>query len=145
MIRQADHGDEETFRRFNSSLSERDLPEDGFAYAFRENLKQENNRYLIAEKNGRPAGMGSCHVQWLLHHAAPIAEIQELYVLPEFRSRGIGILLIEALVAFARSKNAEQIELSTHRKRIDAHRFYAREGFSDSHLKWVRSITAEHV
>lgn len=90
-----------------------------------------------------PVGMGSCHVQWLVHHAAPIAEVQELYVVPEYRSQGIGAHLLNALIEFARSKNALQVELSSQLRRVDAHRFYYRQNFINNHLKFVYPLS-EH-
>lgn len=137
-IREATAGDLETLFRFNMALSDRSLSREGFENAVRANLPNENNRYLIALVNGVPAGVGSCHVQWLLHHAEPIAEVQEMYVEPAFRSQGIGALLLHELEEFARSRGANQVELSTNRRRLDAHRFYGREGYNDSHLKWVK-------
>ena len=75
-------------------------------------------------------------LEWLLHHAAPIAEVQEMYVVPQYRSMGVGARLLHALVDFARSCNAENVELSSQKKRVDAHRFYVREGFQNNHLKF---------
>lgn len=143
VVREAVPDDEEIFYRFNSALSERDLPREGFSQAFRVNLAHSNNLYIVAEADGEAIGMGSCHVQWLLHHAAPIAEIQELYVLPGFRSQGVGEILIKRLIGFAGSKNAEQVELSTNKKRVDAQRFYSREGFVNHHLKWTKPVSDE--
>ncbi|WP_345030623.1 GNAT family N-acetyltransferase [Ravibacter arvi] len=139
-IRTATLEDEGAFLSFNEALSGRELPRDGFARAWRENMQAKGNIYILAEAEGKPVGMGSCHVQWLLHHAEAIAEIQELYVAPGFRSCGVGVALLEALISFAGKAGATQVELSTNRKRLDAHRFYAREGFADTHLKWVKEI-----
>ncbi len=142
-IRSALPGDEEVFYRLNCGLSEKELSRHGFSAAFRENLALPGACYLVAESEGEVVGMGSCHVQWLLHHAGPIAEIQELYVVPGFRSAGAGAALLEKLTEFAKSKHAAQLELSTHKRRADAHRFYAREGFACSHFKWVKVLDAE--
>lgn len=139
MVREVTAADEELLYRFNSELSGRPLSREGFARAFSLNVVgRPDNRYLVAEVGGLAVGMGSCHVQWLLHHASPIAEIQELYVLPEYRSLGVGAVLIQELERFASIRQAEQVELSTNKKRIDAQRFYARQGYSDTHLKWVK-------
>lgn len=141
-IRKALPGDEEVFYHLNCGLSEKELPRHEFSAAFRENIALPGACYLVAEARGQVIGMGSCHVQRHLHHAAPVAEIMELYVLPELRSAGAGVLLLESLTGFAKSKNAAQIELSTHKRRVDAHRFYAREGFDCSHFKWVKVLDA---
>jgi PhnO protein len=142
-IRKALPEDEEVFYRLNCGLSEKELSRHGFSAAFRENIALPNACYLAADKDGKIIGMGSCHVQWHLHHAAPVAEIMELYVVPEHRSGCIGASLLEKLIEFAKSKNAVQVELSTHKRREDAHRFYAREGFECSHFKWVKILDTD--
>ncbi|ODS82385.1 MAG: hypothetical protein ABS46_09115 [Cytophagaceae bacterium SCN 52-12] len=139
-VRRALPEDEEVFYRLNCGLSEKELSRHGFSAAFRENIALPNACYLAADKNGEIIGMGSCHVQRHLHHAAPVAEILELYVVPGHRSTGAGAVLLESLTEFAKSKNAVQLELSTHKRRVDAHRFYAREGFEYSHFKWVKVL-----
>lgn len=136
VLRKAEFSDVEILYKFISDLEEKELDREGFFHAARTNLQQPGNLYLIAEIAGEPVGVGSCHVQWLLHHAAPIAEVQEMYVVPKYRSMGVGARLLHALVDFARSCNAENVELSSQKKRVDAHRFYVREGFQNNHLKF---------
>jgi len=142
-IRAAELSDAELLYRFICDLEDEQLNWEGFYYALTTNLPHEGNIYLIAEVDGMPVGMGSCHVQWLVHHAAPIAEVQELYVVPEYRSQGIGAHLLNALIEFARSKNALQVELSSQLRRVDAHRFYYRQNFINNHLKFVYPLS-EH-
>ncbi len=82
--------------------------------------------------------MVSCHIQPLLHHAALVSEIQEMYVKDEFRSQQIGKALMEYVVGFAKSMGAVQMEVTSRSTRENAHRFYQREGFEKSHVKLVR-------
>lgn len=107
---------------------------------FSENLKNENIIYLLAFENDEPAGFISCHAQWLLHHASLIGEIQEMIVAEKFRSQGVGKLLIAELIALAKSKGINQLEVTSSKKRESAHRFYMREGFAQSHFKFTRHI-----
>lgn len=107
---------------------------------FSENLKNENIIYLLAFENDEPAGFISCHAQWLLHHAALIGEIQEMIVTEKFRSKGVGKLLIAELIARAKSKGINQLEVTSSKKRESAHRFYVREGFAQSHFKFTKAI-----
>ena len=67
-----------------------------------------------------------------------VAEIQEMFVKEEYRSKEIGKALVEALVFFAKSKSALQIEVTSNNVRENAHRFYQKEGFKKSHVKLVR-------
>src|ERR1043165_7473669 len=58
----------------------------------------EYNHYLVATLEDKAIGYLSCHGQVLMHHGGLVYEIQELYVEPEYRSMGIGGLLIDALM-----------------------------------------------
>ncbi len=137
ILRPARPADDDAFYRMLCDLENEALDRESFAMAFLTNLGNENIRYLIAETHGSPVGMASCHVQWLLHHAAPVAEIQEIYVDPTLRSQGIGQKLIEAIKKFAEVRGAAQIEVTSNLTRHDTHRFYEREGFKKTHAKLV--------
>ena len=56
------------------------------------------------------------------------AWVEDLAVDPGQRSRGIGKALIEAAKAWAREHGASHLELDSGLGRVDAHRFYEREG-----------------
>ena len=136
-IRSATREDEETIYRMICDLENKELSRTDFNQVFQTNLAQERICYLIAELENKPVGMGSCHVQLLLHHVCMVAEIQEMYVAPEHRSREIGKALVEQLIVFAKSKGALQIEVTSNNVRENAHRFYQKEGFKKSHVKLV--------
>lgn len=136
-IRPATGADEGTIYKMICDLEDKSLDRDAFNSVFRTNITQERICYLIAELGDLPVGMGSCHVQPLLHHVCMVAEIQEMYVVPEFRSKEIGKMLVEQLISFAKTKNAQQIEVTSNNIRENAHRFYQKEGFKKSHVKLV--------
>lgn len=140
LIRPAHAADVETLYRMLCDLENEKLDREAFEAAFLTNLGNENIRYLIAQIHDSPVGLVSCHVQWLLHHAAPVAEIQEMYVDPTLRSQGIGQKLMEAIRQFAQSRGAAQIEVTSNLARLDTHRFYQREGFQKSHAKLVMKL-----
>lgn len=137
-IRLATLYDEETVYHMICDLENKTLKREDFNYVFHRNLANDHICYLMAELHGEAIGMGSCHVQPLLHHVGMVAEIQEMYVSPEHRSKNIGKALITQLVVFAKSKSAGQIEVTSNRVRENAHRFYEKEGFKKSHVKLVR-------
>ncbi|GAB2775816.1 GNAT family N-acetyltransferase [Rhabdobacter roseus] len=138
VFRTATPADEEVLYQMLCLLENETLDRPGFAQVLRRNLANADIRYLVAEAAGQPVGMASCHVQPVLHHAALVAEIQEMYVDPALRSRGIGKQLVEALAAFAHSRGATSLEVTSNQLRLDTHRFYEREGFAKTHYKLVR-------
>jgi len=136
-IRPATTEDEDTIYRMICDLENKELSRTDFNHVFQTNLAEERICYLLAELENKPVGMGSCHVQFLLHHVCMVAEIQEMYVAPEHRSKEIGKALVEQLIVFAKSKGALQIEVTSSNVRENAHRFYQKEGFKKSHVKLV--------
>lgn len=114
-----------------------------FDRAFDHNIASSHIRYFLAETDGHPVGLVSCHTQPLLHHAALVSEIQEMYVVPEFRSKKVGKALMDHVVAYAKGLGAVQMEVTSRATRELAHRFYQREGFEKSHVKLVRYFKNE--
>lgn len=139
LIRNAHATDVEVLYAMLCELENEKLDKQRFTEVFLKNLANENITYCIAELHNQPIGMASCHVQLLLHHAAPIAEIQEMYVNPEFRSQGIGQRLVKAIMVFARQQGAHQLEVTSNQIRTATHRFYEREGFHRTHYKMINS------
>jgi GNAT superfamily N-acetyltransferase len=56
------------------------------------------------------------------------AWVEDLAVAPHRRSSGIGKALLDAAKAWARDHGAAWLELASGAARVDAHRFYEREG-----------------
>ena len=137
-IREANLKDTDSLYKMICELEDKILDRDNFDFVIQHNMKNPWVRYFIAESDGIPVGMGSCHIQPLLHHTAFVAEIQEMYVDDSYRSREIGKKLMKQLVIFAKSNGAIQVEVTSRAYREDAHRFYQREGFEKSHVKLVR-------
>ena len=87
-------------------------------------------------KNDKPVGYISCHGQILLHHCGLVYEIQEMYVLPEYRSKGVGKILLNALLERLSNENYVLLEVASNMKRVDAHRFYEANGFLKTTYKF---------
>jgi GNAT superfamily N-acetyltransferase len=60
----------------------------------------------------------------------PVALLDELYVEPALRDRGIGTAVIGELLALAHRRGVDRIEINVDEGDTDAQRFYERHGFS---------------
>jgi GNAT superfamily N-acetyltransferase len=63
--------------------------------------------------------------------SGPVALLEELYVRPDVRRRGIGHALLECAVALARERGSQTFEMNVDEGDTDARRFYEAHGFSD--------------
>lgn len=59
----------------------------------------------------------------------PVALLDELYVVPSLRGRGIGSALLALVEKVARQRSAELLEVNVDGDDTDARRFYERHGY----------------
>jgi GNAT superfamily N-acetyltransferase len=69
----------------------------------------------------------------LARRGALRAQIEAVRVRHDYRSRGLGAVLLEWAIEEARRRNCALVQLTTDKSRADAHRFYERLGFVASH------------
>jgi GNAT superfamily N-acetyltransferase len=94
-----------------------------------------DNRLLIAELDGEVVGtLQVTFIPGLSKVGATKMLIEAVRVVSPRRGTGIGREIIAAAVALARTRHCKSVELTSHRTRTDAHRFYARLGFVASHV-----------
>ena len=63
-------------------------------------------------------------------YPGPVALLDELYVVPQLRSQGIGTSIVEHLLTLARERGIDLVEINVDEGDVDAQRFYERHGFS---------------
>lgn len=111
-----------------------------FRTGFTANLQDTRLRYQLALLEDQAVGLIGLHLQYHLHHTNWIGEIQELVVMPQARGLKIGSQLLAWAEQEAREAGAEMTELSTSVTRHDAHRFYLREGYEQSHFRFTKAL-----
>ena len=94
-----------------------------------ENLQaQPACRLFFAEASGRIVGMALCFVGFSTFKGAPLINIHDLAVHPEFQQRGIGSQLLSAVSDFARQHVYCAVTLEVQANN-PARKLYARHGF----------------
>lgn len=99
---------------------------------------EEHSTYLIAWQDGQP--VGHAHIAWGGTHLG-LPEIQDVFVLPEHRSRGIASQLTKAAEDEARRRGADRISLSVSQEQNPAARFlYEKLGYVDAGVEPERVL-----
>lgn len=122
----------------------RDTPGDLAPYlaAFDTIAADPNNQILVWDEGGQGVKQGNSNVvgcfqltfiPGLSRGAAWRAQIESVRVAREKRAQGIGEKMMRGAIEMARSRGCKLVQLTTDKTRQDAHRFYRKLGFTDSH------------
>ena len=101
------------------------------------------SEFLCARLQGRSVGYTQTRYYTSIWAAGTEAWLDDLYVVPEARSSGVGRALLRQVVECARSRGAAQLRLSTNEKNAAARPLYQSEAFapvSDSRYHGGREI-----
>ena len=96
---------------------------------------------LVADAGDRLLGLATIHVTPVLHRAGPVGRVTALVVDDETRGRGVGRALVTAAEAILASRGCVLIEVTSNRRRTDAHAFYERLGFVATSLRFGKPVT----
>jgi GNAT superfamily N-acetyltransferase len=111
-------------------------------YSSFEQIEQDpNHELIIAERNGEV--IGTLHLMFLpsiSFQGGLRAQIESVRVDKPFQSQGIGSAMMQWSMQRAKQRGARIVQLTTHKTRVDAHRFYERLGFNGTHLGMKLSL-----
>ncbi len=119
--------------------SQRERYEDPLAESYYEAFetitRDSNHELIVAELNGTVIGtLHLIFIPSISYQGRLRAQIESVRVDTEYRNRGIGAQMMLWAIELARGRGAHLVQLTTHKSRRDAHRFYKRLGFGASHL-----------
>jgi GNAT superfamily N-acetyltransferase len=109
--------------------------------AFKQIHSDPNHELIVAERNGEV--IGTLHLIYLpsiSYQGGLRAQIESVRVDKRFQSQGIGSAMMRWSMDRARQRGAHIVQLTTHKSRKDAHRFYERLGFEGTHLGMKLSL-----
>ena len=101
--------------------------------AFAEISADANNVLLVVEIGGRVEGfLQVSFARFISHRGSLRATIENVRVSGEKRNCGIGTELLKHALSLARKRGCKIAQLTSDKRRSDAHRFYGRLGFKST-------------
>jgi ribosomal protein S18 acetylase RimI-like enzyme len=105
----------------------------------------QGQRVLVASRSPcNPAapllGVLTLHITPVLHRAGPIGRITALVVDDGERGGGIGRALVSAAEALFARSDCALVEVTSNKKRTDAHAFYERLGYTATSFRFAKAL-----
>lgn len=102
--------------------------------AFESISNDPNNELIVACKGEEVVGVQQItYTPYITHQGGWRATVEGVRTLKTVRGEGVGTELIKFAVKRSRERGCHLIQLTTDKKREDAHRFYERLGFKATH------------
>ena len=96
---------------------------------------------LIARELSEPLGIAVLAYTWTLEHGGLVAWLDELYVVPAARGRGVGRALLDTACSEASRRGCLAVELEVDRAHGRAEGLYERAGFIPlPRARWSRAL-----
>ena len=102
----------------------------------------DSDKHILVAKTGQGkiVGMASIILLSRLNYKYPELYIPELVVFEKHQSRGIGRMLVESCITFAKKHKCFRIRLESANKRKSSHQFYIHLGFEQHSLSFAMTI-----
>jgi predicted N-acetyltransferase YhbS len=95
---------------------------------------------LVAEQEGRVIGCLSTSIMRVLHRPASVGRISMMVVDESMRSRGVGAALVREAECVLAKRGCYMVEVTSHVRRTDAHRFYEKLGYERTSVRLAREL-----
>jgi len=140
MYRKATLNDCEKVYHLICEMECKQLPFDRFLAIYQKQMGNRHYFCLVCECDNIMVGVLNLRFEEQLHHSDCIAEIMEFAVDSAYRKQRIGKGMFAKACQLARDFGCTQIEVACNQLRVDAHRFYLREGMHNFHFKFSKSL-----
>ena len=113
---------------FNTEFETPTPSVDEFATRFTRLLARDDVIVLLTG-GAEPTGFAYLTLRPTPYFDGPLAQLEELYVRPQLRDRGLGTALLQRALELCRGRNAGEMHINVDAVDTDARRFYERHGF----------------
>lgn len=116
---------------FNTEFASPTPSAETFTQRFQKLLIRDDVLVLLADSVDQPTGFAFVTYRPTPYCDGPLAHLEELYVRPELRDRGIGTKLLDEAIRRATAAECCEFSIGVDEVDRDTRRFYERHGFSN--------------
>ena len=138
-IRQSDYGQAAAIWR--DVLDIKNATDESVAETYQEMEKNSDYCTYVAEDDGKIVGLAAAVKVLAVGHPGGYIKMNGIGVIPEYRRRGIGKMLMDRIEQMAVEAGAPYIGLASGLRRTDAHTFYRSLGYRETSY-WFRKNLA---
>lgn len=100
-----------------------------------------NNELIVAEQDGKVTGtLQLTFTPSLSYRGGKRCTVESVRIHSSMRGKGIGKEMMLRAIEWAKEKGCISMQLTSHKDREDAHRFYEQLGFAKSHVGMKLSL-----
>jgi GNAT superfamily N-acetyltransferase len=92
-------------------------------------LLADDDVVVLLAGGADPVGFAYLTLRPSPYFDGPLAQLEELYVVPDLRDQGIGTALLTAALDLCRDRSAGELHINVDEDDTDTRRFYERHGF----------------
>ena len=97
-------------------------------------------RALVAAVDGEVLGLITLHATPVLHRPTAVGRLTTLVVAARARGTGVGRALVAAAEQLLAERGCALVEVTSNRKRRDAHAFYEHLGYCETSLRFYKPL-----
>lgn len=106
--------------------------------------KTSSDRIFVAEQDNFLLGLIGIHTAPQFHRLGCVGRITVLVVREEARGQGIGKALVHYAMSLFREAGCTTVEVTSNKRRADAHAFYRSLDFEEPSLYFRRTLDSGH-
>ncbi|NTU72689.1 GNAT family N-acetyltransferase [Candidatus Roizmanbacteria bacterium] len=108
--------------------------------SFSKVLESKSNFVYVAKENDVMVGFASFSVRWVVRYPKLIAELDELFVMEEYRKSKIGYLLMRQVEEKAKELDCYRLYIESHYSHKAAHALYEKMGYINYGYHFMKNI-----
>ena len=110
------------------------LTDPRYRAAFDEIATDPNHRLIVAEANGEILGtLQISYLPGLPRFGMKRAILENVHIRGDQRGKGLGSDMVQWAIERSREAGCGMVQLTSNKTRLDAHRFYSKLGFEQTH------------